>query len=60
MPSLSRLLLGAALGFGSILPIVNASPIINERHDFSTADTITVDGKTCSHTEALSLPIDAV
>jgi hypothetical protein len=55
MPSLRRSLLGAAFGFGSILPVLNASPIINERDNFSAADTITVDGKTYSNVEARPL-----
>jgi hypothetical protein len=52
MPLLSRRLLGAALGFGSILPVLNASPIINKRQ-FSAADTIEVDGKAYFDTKIL-------
>ncbi|KAE9372618.1 FAD/NAD(P)-binding domain-containing protein [Stipitochalara longipes BDJ] len=43
MHSLRRSFLGAALIFGCNLPVLNASPIINERDNFSAADTITVD-----------------
>jgi hypothetical protein len=42
MPSPRRLLLGAALWFGSILPVLGTPPI-NKRDHFSAADTITVD-----------------
>jgi hypothetical protein len=42
MPSPGRLLLGVALWFGSILPVLSTSPI-NGRDHFSAADTIIVD-----------------